>query len=154
MHSQAETAARPATARWGGVHDCLQGPCAYKFDLVMGQHIDIIVIHRQHRYHRGFSGPAMLFLFFFVNRLNREKMYAKTTVMLLLLLMAASVITLIVTTKACYRNRRECSKCRAACSEYSSWACKYVKPCYKCLCSGGYRRREVGDRLKTNNKER
>jgi len=57
MHSQAATAARPATARWGS-RQCLRGPRARKLGIVMGQHNDIIAIYRRHQYHRAFAGPA------------------------------------------------------------------------------------------------
>jgi len=41
-----------------GIHECLHGTLAYKLGLVMGQHVEIFAIYRQHRHYRAFSGQT------------------------------------------------------------------------------------------------
>jgi len=41
-----------------GVQYWPHGPGVYNLGLEMGQHIDVIAIYWQHRYHRAFPGPT------------------------------------------------------------------------------------------------
>jgi len=56
-----------------GQQDCPHGPGAYNLGLVMGQHVDIIIlaIYRRHRIYRAFPGPTAVLPFYSLQQVTQ-----------------------------------------------------------------------------------